>query len=60
MWMALRKLSVPEETVNLVTFFQEDMKARIHLDGILLDEICMEDGLRQGCSLARMPFNFHM
>ena len=48
MWLALKKLGVPEKTVNLVRAFHTNMKAKIKLDGELLEDINVENGLRQG------------
>ncbi len=35
------------------------MKARVRADGVLLEEIAVNNGLRQGCTLAPVLFNFH-
>ena len=48
LWIALKKLGVPIQTVTLIKSFQKDMEAQIHLDGKLLEEIKGENGLRQG------------
>ena len=39
MWMALVKLGVPDETVQLIKSFHQDMKARIHIGGAMLKAI---------------------
>ena len=59
MWLALKKLGVPEKTVNLVQAFHNNMKAKIRLDGELLEDINVENGLRQGCCMARVFFNLY-
>ena len=46
MWLALGKLGVPGEVVQLITSFHQDMRARIRLDGTALEEICVQKGLR--------------
>ena len=48
---------MPEVVVQLVRSFHTDMKVKIHLDGELLDEISVENGLRQGCCMAPVLFN---
>ena len=47
LWVALKKLSVPDQTVQLVRSFHQDMKARICLEGNLLEEIDVDNGLNQ-------------
>jgi len=57
MWMALRKLGVPEATVDLIKSFHVGMKAKIRLDGSLLEQIDVCNGLRPGCYMAPVLFN---
>ena len=57
MWLALKKLGVPQETVRLIRSFHQGMKAKIRLDGSLLEQIDVQSGLRQGCSMAPVLFN---
>ena len=59
MWLALKKLGVPEKTVNLIRAFHNNMKAKIRLDGELLEDINVENGLRQGCCMAPVLFNLY-
>ena len=59
MWLALKKLGVPEKTVNLIRAFHTNMKAKIRLDGELLEDINVENGLRQGCCMAPVLFNLY-
>lgn len=59
LWIALQKLGVPEVVVNLIRSFHTDMKAKIRLDGELLEEISVENGLRQGCCMAPVLFNLY-
>ena len=47
MWIALAKLGVPKKTVQLIKFFHQDMKARKRMDGTMLEEIEVKNGLRQ-------------
>ena len=50
---------VPVETVNLIRSFHQGMKARICQNGTTLDEIQVENGLRQGCCMAPVLFNLY-
>ena len=59
MWLALKKFGVPEKTVNLIRAFHTNLKAKISLNGELLEDINVENGLRQGCCMAPVPFNLY-
>ena len=59
MWLALEKLCVLEDTIDLIHSFHQGMKARVRLDGALLEEFSMENGLRQGCCMALVLFNLY-
>ena len=59
MWLALRKLGVPEKTVQLIRSFHSGMEANICIEGELLEEISVENGLRQGCCMAPVLFNLY-
>ena len=39
LWIALQKLGVPTETVQLIRSLHQNMKAKIRLDGSLLEQI---------------------
>ena len=45
LWMALKKLGVPQETISLIQSFHLGMKAVIRLEGMSLEEINVENGL---------------
>ena len=59
MWLALRKLGVPEKTVQLIRSFHSGMEANICVEGELLEEISVENGVRQGCCIAPVLFNLY-
>ena len=59
LWTALEKLGIPEEVISIVRSFHENMKARIRVDGELLEEIEVENGLHQGCTMAPSLFNLY-
>jgi len=56
LWIALRKLGVPESSVQLIRSFH---KAKIRLNGEALDTIDAQNGLCQGCCMAPMLFNLY-
>ena len=57
MWLALKKLGVPAEVIQLIHSFHVGMKANIRLDGSLLEQLSVQNGLRQGCCMAPVLFN---
>ena len=59
LWVALKKLGVPQQTITLIQSFHEDMKAQIRLDNTLLEEISVDNGLQQGCCMAPVLFNLY-
>ncbi len=59
LWIVLRKLGVPENLVQLIESFHADMSARVLVDGVGLDDIEVNNGLRQGCSMAPVLFNLY-
>ena len=59
MWKTLENLGVPEETIQLIASFHQEMKAKIHMDGTMLEEIEVQNSLRQGCSMAPVLFSLY-
>ena len=60
LWRVLQKLGVPDDVIELIRSFHEGMKARVCIDGELLEEeISVDNGLRQGCTLAPTLFNLY-
>ena len=59
MWLALEKLGVPEQTIRLIRSFHDNMRARVRLEGMMLEEIQVRNGLRQGCCMAPVLFNLY-
>ena len=60
LWLVLACLGVPPKLVNVILAFHEDMSAQIRLDGSLLDSIPVNNGLRQGCTMAPVLFTLFM
>ena len=59
MWTALGKLGVPEPVIELIRSFHQNMQAQIQLNGTLLEEIDVTNGLLQGCCMAPALFNLY-
>ena len=57
--LALLKLGVPETLVELVKSFNNNMNASVKVDGELLEEFEVTNGLRQGCTMAPTLFNLY-
>ena len=58
LWDALRKLGIPEHPIDIIRSFHDHMKAKLWVDGEMLGEIEVENGLQQGCIMA--PVLFHL
>ena len=55
----MKKLGVLDVHVDIIMSFHTNMKAKIRVDGELLGEIEVNNGLRQGCTMASTLFNFY-
>jgi len=55
----MKKLEVPKVLVEIVHSFHSKMAARVKVDGKLLDEISVTNGLSQGCTMAPTLFNLY-
>ena len=58
-WVARRKLGVPDMLVGTIKSFHTNMEARIRVDRELLEEIEVNNGLRQGCTMPPTLFNLY-
>ena len=59
LWVAISKLGISQRLIDIISSFHENKKARIHVEGELLEEIEVENGLRQGCTMATTLFNLY-
>ena len=59
LWTTLKKLGVPDLLVDIIWSFHSNMETRIRVDGELLEEIQVNNGLRQGCTMAPTLFNLY-
>ena len=57
--MALGKLGIPDPLIKLIKSFHCNMQAQIRLNDTLIDPIDVNNGLRQGCSMAPVLFNLY-
>ena len=57
LWHALHKLGVPTLVIDIICSFHKGMKAKVRVNGKLTEAISVENGLRQGCTLAPVLFN---
>jgi len=57
LWIALKKLGIPDDTVKLISSFHQGMTARIRLDGSLLEQFEVKEwaeaGMLHGSSLVQ-------
>ena len=59
LWSVLSRMGVPEHLVRLIESFHSGMSARVLVDGIGLEDIAVNNGLRQGCCMAPALFNIY-
>ena len=59
LWKVLKKLGVPDTMVELIRSFHSGMQAQIRLSDTMLDPIDINNGLRQGCTMAPVLFNLY-
>ena len=59
LWKVLEKYGVPEEMLNVVKSFYEGMHAEVRVGSTVTDRFEVQNGLRQGCTLAPTLFNIY-
>ena len=59
MWRALEKLGVPDCIIDIIRSFHDGMHVQVRVNGRTLEEIPVENGLRQGCTMAPVLFNLY-
>ena len=59
LWSVLSRVGVPEHLVRLIESFHSGMSAKVLVDGIGLEDIAVNNGLRQGCCMAPVLFNIY-
>ena len=59
LWVMLRKYSIPPVMVKLLQSLHDGMQAEVTIDGYVTPEIEVQNGLRQGCTIAPTLFNLY-
>lgn len=57
LWRALEVLGVPPSLIKTIASFHSDMSAKVRVGGSHTNKISVNNGLRQGCSMAPVLFN---
>ena len=57
--VTLRKLGIPDHLIDIIRSFHDNMKTKLQVDGEMLREIEVENGLQQGCTMAPILFNLY-
>ena len=57
LWRALEVLGVPPSMIRLISSFHDGMSAQVRVGGGHIQRIPVNNGLRQGCSMAPVLFN---
>ena len=58
--LTLKKLGVPDHTIDIIRSFHDGMTAQIKLNGTLLEPISVDNGLPQGCCMTSLLFNLYV
>jgi hypothetical protein len=58
MWCALEKLGISDCIIDIIQSFHDGMHVWVHIDGETLEEIAVENGLRQGSTM--VPVLMHV
>ena len=59
LWLVLGKLGIPPTLLSLIRSLHVGMRARVRISGRLTEDIYVNNGLRQGCTLAPTLFNLY-
>ena len=59
LWKVLEKYVLPEKMLNVVKSFYEGMHAEVRVGSTVTDRFELQNGLRQGCTLAPTLFNIY-
>ena len=60
LWLVLQKYGIPAAMINLIRSLHDGMKAEVALSGgETTPEIEVNNGLRQGCTIAPTLFNLY-
>ena len=59
LWQVVKKCGVPPNMLSLVQSFHEGLVAAVRCGSGTTDDICVTNGLRQGCTMAPILFNLY-
>ena len=59
LWLALHKYGIPPHLIQLIQSLHEGMKAEVAVGGTICPVIEVNNGLRQGCTIAPSLFNLY-
>ena len=59
LWRVLARFGVPPRRLSLIESLHDGMEARVRVSGAVTDTILVNNGLRQGCTLAPVLFNLY-
>ena len=60
LWLILAKAGLPDGLITIIRSFHDGMEAVMATAGGTTQPIYVDNGLRQGCSLAPLLFNIFM
>ena len=58
LWMVLEKFGVPPRMLDIIRSLHNGMSASVRVRGGVSEAFDVRNGLRQGCTLAPLLFNF--
>ena len=59
LWSVLERYGVPLTMLSIITSFHSGMQAEVRVGDAATEEILVNNGLRQGCTLAPSLFNIY-
>ena len=59
LWSVLKKCGISPTVMSVVKSFHDDMQAEIRVGDTITEWITVQNGLRQGCTLASSLFNIY-
>ena len=60
LWQVLQKCGVPPTMLSIIRSFHEGMHVEIRVGSTVTDSIKVQNGLRQGCTIAPTLFNIYL
>ena len=60
LWQVLQKCGVPPTMLSIIRSFHEGMHAEVRVGSTATDSFEVQNGLRQGCTMAPTLFNIYL